>query len=151
MSFSVQINQQLHIPTQQLQSVPFQSLLFHRTVTLVKSNSRSMGWITLQVLKLVGPFSKNMERKSFAIGALSAAVVALSVNAIAPSTSGKMGGRFEMHTLTDSGRILVFDHQTGQVQYTEVDGQINTNKMEVELSSDGLGSGWRPLVVEIKD
>ena len=56
-----------------------------------------------------------------------------------------------MHTLTDSGRILVFDHQTGQVQYTEVDGQINTNKMEVELSSDGLGSGWRPLVVEIKD
>ncbi len=92
-----------------------------------------------------------MERKSFAIGALSAAVVALSVNAITPASSGKMDPRFEMHTLTDTGRILVFDHQTGQVQYTEVDGQINSNKMEVELSSDGLGTGWRPLVVEIKD
>ncbi|MGC6533879.1 MAG: hypothetical protein ACON34_12835, partial [Flavobacteriales bacterium] len=49
--FAVQINKQLQTPTQQRQSVPFQSLLFHKTVTLVKSNSRSIGWTSLHVLK----------------------------------------------------------------------------------------------------
>tara|TARA_B100000963_G_C22518880_1_gene622047 strand:+ start:191 stop:466 length:276 start_codon:yes stop_codon:yes gene_type:complete len=91
-----------------------------------------------------------MDRKSFFIGALCTAVLALSIQAINPST-GQNSQRYEMHTLKDAERIMIFDHKTGDVDYKNIEGEINTNTMEVELTDRGLGSSWSPLNIVVKD